>query len=147
MWSVPRKIPILGHGFIRPDSERRSFSRRTHAHPHSRQSMASSACHLRAYSGQKIIARLTHIYYGTHSINSGIKSLRLRCRSFFHLTTMNTTRCKLIALFFCGLTGTLPFIGQTNRFRVMEYNVENLFDCKHDSLKNDNEFLPTALRK
>ena len=29
----------------------------------------------------------------------------------------------------------------------MEYNVENLFDCKHDSLKNDNEFLPTALRK
>ena len=27
-------------------------------------------------------------------------------------------------------------------FRVMEYNVENLFDCEHDSLKNDYEFLP-----
>ena len=27
-------------------------------------------------------------------------------------------------------------------FRVMEYNVENLFDCDHDSLKNDYEFLP-----
>lgn len=26
--------------------------------------------------------------------------------------------------------------------RVMEYNVENLFDCEHDSLKNDEEYLP-----
>lgn len=26
--------------------------------------------------------------------------------------------------------------------RVMEYNVENLFDCKHDTLKDDFEFLP-----
>ena len=24
--------------------------------------------------------------------------------------------------------------------RVMEYNVENLFDCRHDSLKNDSEY-------
>lgn len=29
-------------------------------------------------------------------------------------------------------------------FRVMFYNVENLFDCQHDTLKNDNEFLPDA---
>lgn len=29
-------------------------------------------------------------------------------------------------------------------FRVLEYNVENLFDCKHDSLKNDSEFLPDS---
>ncbi|MFA6863938.1 MAG: endonuclease, partial [Dysgonamonadaceae bacterium] len=27
-------------------------------------------------------------------------------------------------------------------FRVMFYNVENLFDTKHDSLKNDHDFLP-----
>lgn len=27
-------------------------------------------------------------------------------------------------------------------FRAMFYNVENLFDCRHDSLKNDQEFLP-----
>lgn len=27
-------------------------------------------------------------------------------------------------------------------FRVMEYNVENLFDCRHDTLKNDSDFLP-----
>lgn len=29
-----------------------------------------------------------------------------------------------------------------NGFRVMEYNVENLFDARHDSLKNDQEYLP-----
>ena len=28
----------------------------------------------------------------------------------------------------------------------MTYNTENLFDCSHDSLKNDYEFLPDALR-
>ena len=32
-------------------------------------------------------------------------------------------------------------------FRVMFYNVENLFDTKDDSLKNDNEFLPDAMRR
>ena len=31
-------------------------------------------------------------------------------------------------------------------FYVMEYNVENYFDCRHDSLKNDYEYLPGALR-
>lgn len=31
-------------------------------------------------------------------------------------------------------------------FRIMEYNVENLFDCRHDSLKNDQEFLPGSVR-
>ena len=34
-----------------------------------------------------------------------------------------------------------PAVAQ-QKFRVMEYNVENLFDCEHDSLKNDYEFLP-----
>ncbi|MCF0160807.1 MAG: endonuclease [Bacteroidaceae bacterium] len=37
----------------------------------------------------------------------------------------------------------LPLSAQ-QRFRVMTYNVENLFDVKHDSLKNDYEFLPTS---
>lgn len=32
-------------------------------------------------------------------------------------------------------------------FRVMFYNVENLFDAKDDTLKNDQEFLPEATRK
>ena len=45
----------------------------------------------------------------------------------------------------------LPFIasaqerGKTTCFRVMEYNVENLFDCTHDSLKNDHDFTPEGL--
>ncbi|MCR4766032.1 MAG: endonuclease [Bacteroidaceae bacterium] len=32
------------------------------------------------------------------------------------------------------------------RFRVVSYNVENLFDYQHDDLKNDYEFLPDAAR-
>ena len=32
------------------------------------------------------------------------------------------------------------------RFRIVSYNVENLFDYQHDSLKNDYEFLPDAQR-
>ena len=31
-------------------------------------------------------------------------------------------------------------------FRVMFYNVENFFDCQHDTLKNDFEFLPGGIR-
>lgn len=40
--------------------------------------------------------------------------------------------------------------GQTEKdtlsFRVVSYNVENLFDCRHDTLKNDYEFLPDGMR-
>lgn len=32
------------------------------------------------------------------------------------------------------------------RFRIVSYNVENLFDYQHDTLKNDYEFLPDATR-
>ena len=31
-------------------------------------------------------------------------------------------------------------------FRVVSWNIENLFDTHHDSLKNDHEFLPDAMR-
>ena len=31
-------------------------------------------------------------------------------------------------------------------FRVMFYNTENFFDCRHDTLKNDYEFLPHSMR-
>ena len=31
-------------------------------------------------------------------------------------------------------------------FTLVQLNCENLFDCRHDSLKNDHEFLPTAYR-
>ena len=33
------------------------------------------------------------------------------------------------------------------RFRVMTWNVENLFDCRHDTLKLDGEFLPESERE
>lgn len=42
-----------------------------------------------------------------------------------------------------------PFVLQAQEkipFRVVFWNVENLFDCKHDSLKNDHEFLPESSR-
>ncbi len=43
-----------------------------------------------------------------------------------------------------------PLYGQAKKdtltFRIMSYNVENLFDCRHDTLKNDYEFLPNAVR-
>ncbi|RGV39819.1 endonuclease/exonuclease/phosphatase family protein [Bacteroides clarus] len=54
----------------------------------------------------------------------------------------------LSALTFLTITSSL--YGQTKKdtltFRVMGYNVENLFDCRHDTLKNDYEFLPDAVR-
>ena len=43
----------------------------------------------------------------------------------------------------CALTVT---VSAQQQFRVLEYNVENLFDCQNDSLKNDEEFLPTSPR-
>ena len=36
--------------------------------------------------------------------------------------------------------------GQAAGQRVMWWNVENLFDCRHDSLKDDLEFLPESSR-
>lgn len=42
----------------------------------------------------------------------------------------------------CGQTGETYRIP----FRVMEWNVENLFDTRHDTLKEDQEFLPASVR-
>lgn len=36
----------------------------------------------------------------------------------------------------------VTFLPAQENLRVMFYNTENLFDCKHDSLKNDRDFLP-----
>lgn len=46
-----------------------------------------------------------------------------------------------LSLYIPGLIAQTDF-----PFRVMCWNVENLFDTRHDSLKNDYEFLPDALR-
>ena len=48
----------------------------------------------------------------------------------------------------CCLAGGMLCLAATAQqpFRIVEYNVENLFDCRHDSLKNDEEFLPESKR-
>jgi predicted extracellular nuclease len=43
----------------------------------------------------------------------------------------------------CALLCTLTLQAQTV-FRAMSYNVENLFDCQHDSLKDDYQYLPDS---
>lgn len=56
---------------------------------------------------------------------------------------------KVFCLLFLFLLSTsLHAQGQadTLTFRILGYNVENLFDYRHDSLKNDYEFLPGATR-
>ena len=54
-------------------------------------------------------------------------------------------RCILIwvALLVITPAGIFP----QEQLRVMFYNVENLFDTKDDSLKNDNEFLPDGFMR
>ena len=49
---------------------------------------------------------------------------------------MRTLFILLFTVLFCFLQA------QTKSLRIISYNVENLFDCKDDSLKNDTEFLP-----
>ena len=53
--------------------------------------------------------------------------------------------CLCFALF-VSLQNIQAQQADTLTFRVVGYNVENLFDTRHDSLKNDYEFLPTSTR-
>lgn len=51
--------------------------------------------------------------------------------------------CLILISFFsieCG------FLFAQEPLRIISYNVENLFDCQHDSLKNDSSFLPDGDR-
>lgn len=54
---------------------------------------------------------------------------------------------KLLIILTTLLSGNAgrPLYGQ-ERFRIVSYNVENLFDCTHDTGKNDEEFLPEGAR-
>ena len=52
----------------------------------------------------------------------------------------------IIILLFLFLSPSLLTAQKEKNFRVMCWNVENLVDIRHDSLKNDYEFLPNALR-
>jgi hypothetical protein len=48
-----------------------------------------------------------------------------------------------IILFF--LFAALPIMAENSGLRIVSYNVENLFDTKHDTLKNDSSFLPDGM--
>ena len=52
-------------------------------------------------------------------------------------------KCLTLILAFCL---NVSILLSQDRFCVIEYNVENLFDCRHDSLKQDTEFLPESIR-
>lgn len=55
------------------------------------------------------------------------------------------TRVAVTILLFVICSWSVP--AQENiQFRVACWNTENLFDTRHDSLKNDYEFLPNAMR-
>lgn len=54
----------------------------------------------------------------------------------------------LVGLMVLWVGVVLPIaMSAQERFRIMSYNVENLFDCQDDSLHQDEEFLPSALRR
>jgi predicted extracellular nuclease len=58
------------------------------------------------------------------------------------------SRNTLLPLLFAGLLYSAVATAQENiTFRVVCWNVENLFDVRHDSLKQDREFLPTSPRR
>ena len=65
------------------------------------------------------------------------------------MCTQHYTRLFSFLTSFFVLSLLIPLQAQTKdtiSFKVMSYNVENLFETEDDSLKNDNEFLPTAVR-
>ncbi len=53
---------------------------------------------------------------------------------------------KRFLLIICWLINGISSVSAQEEFRFMTYNVENLFDTVHDSLKNDRDFLPEAPR-
>lgn len=53
----------------------------------------------------------------------------------------------LLLLTTCLALGRAQAVRDTAVFYVMSYNVENFFDCRHDTLKDDYEFLPEATRR
>ena len=54
---------------------------------------------------------------------------------------------RLTAVLLAVLTASTCLLAEGRRYRVMTYNVENLFDTCHDNGKSDEEFLPDGERK
>ena len=52
---------------------------------------------------------------------------------------------RIIYIIFLSLIFSLPILAEKSSLRIVSYNVENLFDTKHDTLKNDSSFLPDGM--
>lgn len=52
---------------------------------------------------------------------------------------------RIIYIIFLSLIFSLPILAEKSSLRIVFYNVENLFDTKHDTLKNDSSFLPEGM--
>lgn len=52
---------------------------------------------------------------------------------------------RIIYFIFLSLIFSLPILAEKSSLRIVSYNVENLFDTKHDTLKNDSSFLPNGM--
>ena len=52
---------------------------------------------------------------------------------------------KIICIIFLSLICSLQILAEDSSLRIVSYNVENLFDTKHDTLKNDYSFLPDGM--
>ncbi|MBR5828055.1 MAG: endonuclease [Paludibacteraceae bacterium] len=52
---------------------------------------------------------------------------------------------RFIYIIFLFIIFSLPIRAENTALRVVSYNVENLFDTKHDTLKNDSSFLPDGM--
>lgn len=64
-----------------------------------------------------------------------------------HKSMLHQLACRLAArIFLASVLAPACMAQEKIPFRVVSWNVENLFDTQHDSLKNDQEFLPDALR-
>ena len=52
---------------------------------------------------------------------------------------------RIIYFIFLSLISSLPILAENASLRIVSYNVENLFDTQHDTLKNDFSFLPDGM--
>ena len=52
---------------------------------------------------------------------------------------------RIILIVVLSLISSLPILAENSSLRIVSYNVENLFDTQHDTLKNDSSFLPDGM--
>lgn len=73
-------------------------------------------------------------------------NIRSHTDSNVRFRRLRTAAALLCALLLLAATAQAQNRAAAHRFRIMSYNVENLFDTRHDAGKNDTEFLPDGDR-